>query len=330
MLRVHFTAADLGRIRVAAATDPLWEVVLSLEMVRGRHAGRVFGQWRSEVRSLLGDDLLALLELTPAHGGAPDFLTPANDSGDLEEGLDAVRSTPPVQVARQLHRLVGDRPTGTLTSRLLDGDPGALDDLVAALRAYHAVALHPHWNRIRARFEVERAAKARAFLDGAAGELLASVHPSARWAPPVLEVEHRVKRDVHLDGRGITLLPSFFCWQRPSTLRDPDLPPVLVYPMVITPGWTGEGPAGAVGDAQARGSLAALLGRTRAAVLQAAAAGCTTSELSQQLDISPASASEHTTVLRKARLLSSRRNGPAVHHEPTPLGLNLLGEAGGQ
>ena len=37
MLRVHFTADDIARVRVAAAPDPLWEItnsfqVLSVEM----------------------------------------------------------------------------------------------------------------------------------------------------------------------------------------------------------------------------------------------------------------------------------------------------------
>jgi DNA-binding transcriptional ArsR family regulator len=95
------------------------------------------------------------------------------------------------------------------------------------------------------------------------------------------------------------------------------------------PGWMRDGATAAADGAKARGSLAALLGRTRAAVLEAAVLGCTTGELSRRLDISPASASEHTAVLRKARLLTSRRNGPAVHHRPTPLGLTLLGEVGG-
>jgi DNA-binding transcriptional ArsR family regulator len=44
--------------------------------------------------------------------------------------------------------------------------------------------------------------------------------------------------------------------------------------------------------------LAGLLGATRARVIRAVAAGCTTTELARALGIAPATASEHATVLR--------------------------------
>ncbi|MGY1503399.1 hypothetical protein ACW4TU_43690 [Streptomyces sp. QTS52] len=33
MLRVHFTAEDLARVRVAAAPDPLWELTGSVQVL---------------------------------------------------------------------------------------------------------------------------------------------------------------------------------------------------------------------------------------------------------------------------------------------------------
>ena len=43
-------------------------------------------------------------------------------------------------------------------------------------------------------------------------------------------------RDLYLDGRGIELQPSAFCWQVPTKLRDPELTPILVYPIQHAPG----------------------------------------------------------------------------------------------
>jgi DNA-binding transcriptional ArsR family regulator len=110
---------------------------------------------------------------------------------------------------------------------------------------------------------------------------------------------------------------------------DPDASPVIHYPVALDVGSLGElwGPhAGARSSLPSRSSsLAALLGRTRAAVLDAVAAGpCTTSELAHRAGVSVPSASEHAAVLRSADLVATRRVGKGVLHTVTPLGARLL------
>ena len=61
--------------------------------------------------------------------------------------------------------------------------------------------------------------------------LLSALHPRVRWVAPVPQVLDMNDRDLYLDGRGIELQPSAFCWQVPTKLRDPELKPVLVYPI---------------------------------------------------------------------------------------------------
>jgi DNA-binding transcriptional ArsR family regulator len=51
---------------------------------------------------------------------------------------------------------------------------------------------------------------------------------------------------------------------------------------------------------------------------------CTTGELARRADISAASASQHATVLRKAGLISTSRQGNTVRHTLSPLGAELL------
>ena len=70
--------------------------------------------------------------------------------------------------------------------------------------------------------------------------------------------------------------------------------------------------------------LAALLGATRAAVLVATACGDSTSRLADRLNVSVASVSQHQTTLRTAGLVRSSRRARAVHHDLTPLGVQLL------
>ena len=94
--------------------------------------------------------------------------------------------------------------------------------------------------------------------------------------------------------------------------------------MLLAPIW--ERPSLAAVDAVGgpAAGLAALLGRTRAKAIRGIAAGCTTTELARAPGVAPATASEHATVLRNARLISTRRHRNAVLHTLTPLGAALL------
>jgi DNA-binding transcriptional ArsR family regulator len=51
-----------------------------------------------------------------------------------------------------------------------------------------------------------------------------------------------------------------------------------------------------------------------------------TSELARRVGVSAASVSQHTSVLREARLIQTSRAGKAVLHTITPLGAALLGD----
>lgn len=319
MLRIVFTAADLGRTRVAAAPDPLWETILSVHRLRARDGSVLFGHWREEVRGRLrraSDLLRPLLSLVPQHGYFPDFLTPLAGEHGLTAGIEAVSRTPAPRLRTELALLSAQHRLPSWTASLAEGDPDPLRRLTDALSAYHELAIAPYQSRLTAQIEADRALRARAVLDGGSEGLLSGLRPMMRWRSPVLEVDYPTDQVLHLDGRGLLLVPSFFCWQYPVTLQDPGLPPVLVYPVRKDLGWF---------TATAGPALAALIGATRASVLAEIGAGRTTSELARALTISPASASQHVGVLRAAGLVLSRRDGPSVLHVLTPLGVSLLG-----
>lgn len=136
----------------------------------------------------------------------------------------------------------------------------------------------------------------------------------------MLEVNYVKKQELHLHGRGLHLIPSYFCYDTTVSFADPGLTLILIYPVERDLRWA----AGAAAD---RRSLEALLGRTRTAVLYAADAGVTTTQLSRLLDISPSSASRHSTVLRDAGLIATHRCGRAVLHTLTTLGRQLISQA---
>jgi DNA-binding transcriptional ArsR family regulator len=322
VLRIHFTTEDLVRTRVAPGPDPLWETALSLTQLQTRKGAVVFDRWRGETRArlaALGDAPRVLLPLVPPTGYFPDFLTPAEGSGGVEAGLEALRATPKPRLDDELRMLADHRRLPTWTEALVDRDGKALALLADAVRVFHDAAIAPEWSRIETHVEADRGVRAQALLAEGPEGLLRSLGAGMRWRAPVLEVDYPVDRDLVLGGRGLLLMPSFFNWGRPVTLQNEDLRPVLVYS-------TSEQVLNS--DRTSDRALVALLGRTRATVLQSVRTGATTAELARRVGTSQASASRHATVLREAGLLTTQRRGNTVLHTLTPLGVDLLNRTG--
>ncbi|MEU8783857.1 transcriptional regulator [Streptomyces sp. NPDC048637] len=190
------------------------------------------------------------------------------------------------------------------------------------LEAFHRVAVAPYWRRIFSHLEADRNARAQIMLSGGIGQLLSTLHPAIRWVAPVLEVPGNGE-DVKLEATGLVLAPAFFLSSRaPLLLEQRDgRPPILSYPIPVKQEWIGE-LWGASADGEQ--ALPALVGRTRAAVLQTLTRTCTTTEVGERVGISTAAASQHTAVLRAAGLISTLRTLNKVQHTLTPLGGALL------
>lgn len=332
MLRIHFSGDDIARTRVAPAADPLWELVLSVHLYQTRTRDPIVVGWRREVaRALRREERGAfrlLFTLNPPRGYFPDFLTPYTSVDGIESGLDAIRSTPVRQLERDLDRLGWENDLPPIVAGVATGRADDLSHLTTSMARYDQLALTPYQARIQAAVEADRTRRARALLDGGAEGLLASFRPAMRWSAGVLEVpDYPADRELHLGGRGLLLVPSFFCARTPVGLLDPELPPVLVYPVDRLGGLLAPSGAGGTDEGRPDGggeALGLLLGRTRAAVLAAVHDGCSTGELARRLRISPAAASQHTSVLRDAGLLVSHRERNTVLHTLTPLGRAIL------
>ncbi|WP_034214469.1 ArsR/SmtB family transcription factor [Actinoplanes subtropicus] len=319
MLRIYFTPADLGRIRFAEGPDPMWEILLSLHALGTPQTRAAYRWWWAGLRGSAYVPAPILRTLAPPRGYSPDFLTPGAGISDLAEGIELVRRTGRDRLHADLSHLAAARRLPRWAGRLASGDPELTGVLAAALEAHFRVALRPYWRDVRAAVAADREMRGRTLLAAGADGLLATLHPTARWRPPVLEVRYPLDQDLHLGGRGLLLQPSVFCWQAPITVRDPALTPVLVYPAAHRPRLFAL-------DHQAAttGPLTALLGRTRAATLDAVSGGPTTGDLARLLGVSAASASQQATVLRNAGLIVSDRDRNTVRHTLTDLGRRLL------
>jgi DNA-binding transcriptional ArsR family regulator len=322
-LRVHFTAADLACVRMAQGPDPAWETVLSAHLLRKTEGRGAFDVWRRQARVRLRHlpprQLRLIRQLAPPFGPTPDFLTPVQAGPDLDSGIETILSTPKHRLRAELS-VLEDGPG--VARDLFDGTPSAVAELGEALRGYHRAAVAPSWSQIHALVDAERAEGSRGLLDQGVDGLLHSLRPTFRWSPPVLEADYPYDRDLHLNGRGVLLIPSMFCWRTPVTYVDPELPPVLVYPVAPGIGWWTT-PSGTP-DTKPGDALARLLGATRAAALRVIEDGCNTAELARRIGVSPPTASQHAAVLREARLIASVRRGNRMLHTLTPLGTGLL------
>ncbi|HET6953003.1 MAG TPA: DUF5937 family protein, partial [Acidimicrobiales bacterium] len=281
MKRIHFTDEDLRNVRVGPTYGPVAETALSLErLVRTDWSGAPsdpagtigFDGWRARVAGHVTPAERALAQLLPR---AMDIITMTGRSSSIDEGLDAVASLPPALVGVELAYSAGGpfRPPAWATV-LAEPATGPRKQLAAALRTYHDKAVAPHWPAVSRLLEAERDRAVRLLSEQGLDRFLGSCHPTIRWDPPVLTIDTCLPigdEDAYLDGRGLVLVPSLFCPPGYPMCVAPDAPdasPVIHYPIALDAGRM-RGLWAPLAAATAQSSLAALVGRTRAAVLDA-------------------------------------------------------------
>lgn len=264
-----------------------------------------------------------LTAIAPQGPYFPDFLTPAEASAGLDAGLEAIERTPRTRLRHELSLLTeARRRRGRKVSDWLNvftyADTGIMKDLTTIIRRYHQAAIMPHNDLTKACIDADIAHRARAMVNGGAEGLFNSFRPFMHWEAPVLKVQYDVDQELRLDGRGLRLVPSFFCHGSPVSIADPSLLPVLIYPISTEHRWS------VLLDTTNKKALEKLLGTTRARVLRALDQGANTTELATLLQTSLASVSRHASTLRDAGLIVSQRYGPSVFHTLTTLGRQLL------
>ena len=201
---------------------------------------------------------------------------------------------------------------------LLDDPARGMAELTELMTAYWRRVIEPHWPAIRATLEADIAYRAGRLAEGGPLAAFADLHEEARWRDGALVVDRPYESTVELAGRGLLLVPVAFAWPQLWAMIDPPWQPAVVYaPRGVATLWE---PAEHAPDA-----LADLLGRRRAAIL--AALPATTQELAARHAASPAGVSEHLAVLRRAGLITGRREGRAVRYARTQAGDALVAAA---
>jgi DNA-binding transcriptional ArsR family regulator len=323
-LRIHFTDADIARTRLKLEIDLMWEIVSSVQVLQHADGGLSFDFWRRQVRGRVSRDgelraaVQALMTVAPHAAYFPDFLTPTLDASDIDAGVETVLSTPPHRLRAEISRL---QPTGSRAARWLDelgrGKSAALRHLRQALHVYFRSLIEPNLQMIDDGLRTECAGGIQRYLRTGPEGLLRWLGQTTSWQPPILSVDYPHDRDLYLDGRGLVLIPGYFCLYHPVALADPLLRPVLVFPIRTESRLLAGGRS--IGD-----HVSALLGTTRATILRSVINGNTTTRLARQVGVAPATVSHHTSVLRDAGLITTDRHENFATHLITPLGLEVL------
>src|SRR6266540_4104075 len=326
MIRLRMSATDLERMRFAYS--PLAEVAESLYMVNSGRIHRLHRAWFDMAHDgLRRVDMALLRAIVPAPrphvasfllGGATDPAT------TIEQQLKLVADCPADRLRADLEVVWhGDLPPAA-EQLVADGASGARH-LADALWQYWGVAIEPHWRQIRAVLDADIAYRAARLARGGIEALLSDLHPELELAEHAIQVQSSAAGSQHeLRGAGLLLVPCVFAWPHVMADIDAGNPPSITYgPRGIGELWPQTPPPDPDRDA-----LAALLGRTRAAILRAVALPKSTSDLAAELNQSMPAVSAHLAVLRRSGLVSSWRAGRRVLYQLTPLARSVLAAGG--
>ncbi|GGS24495.1 transcriptional regulator [Streptomyces aureoverticillatus] len=328
-LRIHFTTQDLARTRMAPGVRPLLELTIGIRLLQERSHPVRFDAWRQRATGHLHPRLAPLFSFIPALGASVGFLDLSGPAGP-NDALEELRSTPARQVINDLEQWAAAHRHIPKAGQALRQDPSLIRHVADAVEYAHQQFIAPYWPRIEQLATADRTWRLQQVAEHGVGRLLQEANPRyIAWKPPVLHLTTASGRDgdIHLDGRGLLLIPTVFGAHYPAFDHPDDGQPWITFPIrdsgdcTLAPAALTAGALAAVPE-----SLRALLGRTRATVLCVIAehSGCTTTQLAAQARISAASASEHTTVLRNAGLTTLMRQGKRALHFLSLAGQDLV------
>jgi DNA-binding transcriptional ArsR family regulator len=325
MIRLVLGPADLQRLRFAYS--PLAEVAESLYVLQTGEIPVMHQQWFEQTRPRLrAVDLSVLRAIVPApRAHVASFLLagarePAT-SFDSQLAVLAARTTAQLRADLEVVWL-GQVPPGTV--RVLEH--GGAPRIAEALRDYWAVAVRPYWPRIRAVLDADIAYRAARLAKGGIEALLSDLSPDLELAGHAINVQSSGASRAHdLGGAGLLLVPCVFAWPHAMVdIGSVNAPSITYGPRGIGTVWPSAEPPAVDGDA-----LAALLGRSRAAILRHVELPRSTSDIAGELGQSMPAVSAHLAVLRRCGLVMSWRSGRRVLYQRTPLATSVVAASGG-
>ncbi|WP_438319621.1 DUF5937 family protein (plasmid) [Streptomyces sp. HUAS TT3] len=353
-LRIDIGGLPPERLRFAAS--PLAELTAMLHVLAEPGHHPQLGGWAADVRAGLPPALAERLREAEFlwRSAQADFLLPARPRPTLAEELDDVdRIDDETYVTAALVATCGNRVHSAVPSPLTHAVVRERALNLAQARGARQEAFaerllaDPAAVRARVRRTLEQCAEA--FFDAAwAGVVvqlatdlrvkndllkhqgvaaaLAAVSGAVRLAPDGdhIVVDKLLDKTTSAHGSGVTFIPSVFGRPHLAAVHAPGWQPVVQYPVAEA------APAEPVPLETVTLRLEALAHPVRLRLLRTLARGShTTGELAHAWELSPPEVSRHLAVLRRAGLLTARRQGRYVRYalnlpDLTALGTDLL------
>ena len=310
MVDMLFDIESISGVRFGVS--PMFEMMLSFGALRDPAKAPLHLPWVEDARRAIADlELEPMLLLLRAGAYMPDFLNPppAGPTAELEDEIAVMLATPASQIRAEVTRCYEDTTLPPALEGFLSRPRAAMRELAELLRTYWELVLAAHWPRMKSLLDDDILYRSRQLADGGTRELFADLDPSISWQDDgVLRIDKRCcgESEVHLDERGLLLLPSAFAWPKVALVTAPPWQPTLAYPARgVGMLWEPERPA-------PPDALSRLLGSGRASVLSALDRPRSTTDLARVLEISPGGASQHLSVLHSAGLVSRHRDRRVV------------------
>ncbi|WP_406047296.1 ArsR/SmtB family transcription factor [Kribbella sp. NBC_00889] len=314
MLRILFTSDDLASSRFLPEPAPVLELKFAAHGLRRGIRAPWGERWRHSALAAVPRSARPVVRQLTGHFSwalSPTFAVSKN----LDEAMETFLGFGTERLREEMALYFSAPNSGVPLWSEFEGNRDAGRVLAHVTRTAFTAAVQPYWADVRANHHSELAQHGRLLACRGVRDALTTVIPGASWCGDCLRIDSPQDSTVRLGGRGLVITPTAF-WTGPPLVGElPDQPVLLAYPAPAELSIR----VGAESD-----SLAAILGATRAAVLRLLSTEHTTGDIARELGISAPSASEHSTSLRAARLISSRREGKAVIHRATVLGLDLI------
>ena len=323
MITYVLTTDVLGNTRFSFS--PLAEATLSLRLIGCPHPTHIHAPWLRSVRNRLdGVDLQLLLAVAPSGKWVADCLMPAPSGPQvtIEEQLRELAQISAAEMGRDLQEVWQDEPAVPRRLRELvrTGAHGP-QQLAETLWDYWDAALEPFWNKICAVLEDDVFHRVAAQMNSGLFVLLEDLHPEVSLDGNLLHVDKPHHTSATYHGRELDLTPSVFAWPG-LILRDgqDDRFGLTYAARGVARVWEGLSVMNQIDD----DPLAALLGRTRAAILEMTSVPMSTTQIARELGQSAGSVSQHLSVLRGSGLVVSRRSGRSVLYSQTSLAQSMI------
>lgn len=333
VIRIRLSVADLNG--TSFAYSPVAEMTSSLWMLASGAVPPIHQAWYDEIRPKLGRlDWPVLRAVAPYRHELPVFLFPPTNGVQTtaDKQLGTVADVPHDLMRSELECTWNGGPMPDAARSLIAAGHAGPRRVAEALWDYWAVALEPHWARIRAVMDDDVGYRSAAMVDAGMSGVLAGLDPKFRFEGETILIDKPEDGTVSLNGAGLRLIPSVFVDRGPvyagplpgrvDNTRDVEQEPSVAYPSRRLIGvWQSDAECDEVS------ALAALIGRSRAAMLLRLGLPRATSGLAQELGLSQAAANQHLTLLRRSGLLSSRRSGRFVLYQRTAMADELIAGA---